>query len=272
LKLAAFAIICIIVVECINCHSKSAGDQAKPPTDTTVRSTPFPPNAKSDSSLFSKSVLKMIGSPNDSTNPFVFDTSLSMIFIGRDTFRLLTVAPQKAIGSGSPTPKVLGHGQDGLFLYPKYIVVVYEVDGVAGDSIAVYRPDSATNPRNLMGFVDQKPCYTEAGMGVWYSGLWRDLLFLDYGTGERHGFGIVKLWGAPENVYSGDYDMGFSFIEPDSIEFEEIVDTPPTKEMCPQLDTLVEHGFEVGVQERVVLCLTTMTKRRTGEFNCTVWN
>jgi hypothetical protein len=82
----------------------------------------------------------------------------------------------------------------------------------------------------------------------------------------------VKLRGTPERVYSGDYDMGFSFIEPDSIEFEEIVNTPPTKKMCPELDTLRAQGFEVGVQERVVLCLTTMAKRRTGAFNCTAWN
>jgi len=272
LKASAFAVICLIVVECVGCRAKPTGDQAKHPSDTTVRSIASSLNSASDSFQLSKSVLGIIGAPNDSISPFVFDTSLSTILIGTDTFRIATAAPEKAIGPGSQASKVLGHKQDRLFLFRKYLVVVYDTDGIAGDSIAVFRPDSISILRNLRGVVGEEPIYTEAGMGVWYSGLWRDLLFLDYGTGERHGFGIVKLRGTPERVYSGDYDMGFSFIEPDSIEFEEIVNTPPTKKMCPELDTLRAQGFEVGVQERVVLCLTTMAKRRTGAFNCTAWN
>lgn len=67
-------------------------------------------------------------------------------------------------------------------------------------------------------------------------------------------------------------EVGLTFIAPDSIEFEELADTPPNKEICPELDTVREHGLEVGVQERVVLCLRNMNKRRTGAFSCTAWD
>jgi hypothetical protein len=77
------------------------------------------------------------------------------------------------------------------------------------------------------------------------------LLFFDYATGERRGFGRERLRGAPERGYSGDYDEGLVYIEPASIEFEERLDTPPTQEMCLELDTLRGDRLEVGVQERV---------------------
>ena len=95
--------------------------------------------------------------------------------------------------------KVIRKGKVQYYVYSKYVVRVVDPD-FAGQYIAIYRNNTNKDigADEIQKITERKPVYDAHRIfnsltGIWFNGMYNDLLFIDLGTGPERGFLIYNI-------------------------------------------------------------------------------